>query len=1143
MVNSHCYPPTPMMRSSSSLTVLLLVVVTIGCSCNIGANAFAPGRSKGSGGAGSSNGSISAGGTTSSTTSSTAITTTALLNTYLLQVEEMSRNRELGDLSPFSATLINGAETTVAPDRNGKAAVSVYPVARDRNGKAAVYPVARDRNGSTAGAQDRNGSTAGAPDRNEKAVPDNNNNSTIENGLGVGDAVSTQYDQMLFQMNLEARDAMHRMKMGNIQAANAKQTAEMQTKLEKMANEHENYKLAIQREKEEAARYAEQKQADLLKQSAWLEMSVEEQKEAARQDKVKAQENWKKRMALEAALSSLEKEYAAASKKWKEAAALPERARVQDQATAAKKLQAMNAAVDKQEDEKLAMLTRYQKELEAKDAVFRNQIADLQEAKLKEVRALETKLEKMANDWQEFKLESHREHMVTSQSADNKLQATTNQITMLQTSLEEQKRVTYQQEIKAKEHYEKRLEAQAELAQLQKDYAKAVQDWDTTLEKTQDARAKDQAATAKQLEAMQKEVQVTEQEKVQRQLDFQRELAARDTMHRNTIGNLQAEKAREIQALQSRSEKMASELQDVKLVNQRQASSAVQAAEKQKDALAQQVANLQTALAKQEQATKQQSLNAQEFWEKRMSLEDNLSELQKDYSNAVEEWEVAYQLEQNKRAADQATAASQLQAMQEQVQFKEQEKMQLQLDMQRDAAAKEQVHRDKFNSLQTAKAAEIQALQRRLEKMSNEWQAFELSTQKQQVAARQAAGEKEGALQQVITNLQSTLEAQKEATKEEGIKAKENWTKRMESEAELSQLQKDYAKAVEKWEVANILENKARVKDQVVAASQMHALQAKGQAEEQEKRLQRELAAKDALYLNKIALMEAMKGKEIQALQSRLETLANELQDYKLSSHHEHVKTTTAVAQEKDALSQQIANLQTTLRNQEKGTADQSQKVQMYLDQRVELEAQLKQFQRESQQALQTLEAAYVREQKANADNQATAVQRLSVVETEARRKLWEARSGGREVSERVRIDLTSRLVRKEKEILEAKITLSDREDLITKWSAERASARTMALHAVQLVKMRIVSRISRFKNRVQQGAVDRSSQSRQNILSEWRAAWESAHILARETGKVLMSGSMVLLLFTPVASTVVCEKVSDASWKIKARWSAANAD
>jgi hypothetical protein len=992
-----------------------------------------------------------------------------------------------------------------------------------------------------------NGVTTNGVAVNSAAVPVNGAavNGAVLNGvaangaLGVGTAVSTQYDQMLFQMNLEARDAMHRMKMGNVLAANAKQTEEMQSKLEQMAKEHEDFKLAAQREREQAAAAAAEKQALQLRDSARLAMSVEEQKEAARQDKVKAQENWKARMELEAALSKLEKEYAAASKNWKEAAAVPERARVQDQAAAAKKLQAMHAVQDKQDEEKLAMLTRYQKELTAKDAVFRNKIGDLQEAKLKEIRTLETRLEKMANDWQAFKLESHRELMVTSQSADKKLQATTNQITMLQTSMEEQKRLAHQQEIKAQEHFEKRLEAQAEVAQLQKDYAKAVQDWNTASKKTQEDRAKDQAAAAQQLEAIQKAVQLTEQGKVQLQLDFQRELAAKDTMYRTMNENLQTEKTRDMQALQSRLEKMTSELRDVKLLNQRQSSSAAQAAEKQKDALAQQVANLQAALTKQEQATKQQSSNAQEFWEKRMTLEDSLSELQKDYSKAIKDWEVAYQLEQQKRTADQATAASQLRAVQEQVQVKEQDKMKLQLDMQRIAAATEKMHRDKFNSLQTAKAAEIQAMQVKLEKMSNE-----LSSKKQQVAARQAVGaEEEGALQQVITNLKSTLEMQKEATKEEGLKAKENWTKRMESEAALSQLQKDYANAVEKWEVTKELEHKARLKDQVVAASQMHTLQSQKQGEEQEKLLQRELAAKDALYRNKIGYMEASKAKDIEVLQSRLVTLSKELQDYKLSSHREHVNANTALVKEKDALSQQVANLQTVLLNREKETKDQSQNVQVYSDQRVELEAQLAQFQRESQQALQTLEAAYVREQKANTDNQATAAQRLMSADTEARRKLWDARSEGREGSERVRINLTSRLVQKEKEILQAKIALSDREDLITKWSAERSSAKTMALHAVQLVQMRIVSRISRFKNGVQQGAIDRSSRSRQSIKSEWRAVLDSVRISARETGKLLISGSKVLLLFTPVASTVVFEKVSDFSWSVRNRWAAAFAD
>jgi hypothetical protein len=297
------------------------------------------------------------------------------------------------------------------------------------------------------------------------------------------------------------------------------------------------------------------------------------------------------------------------------------------------------------------------------------------------------------------------------------------------------------------------------------------------------------------------------------------------------------------------------------------------------------------------------------------------------------------------------------------------------------------------------------------------------------------------------------------------------------------------------------------------------------------------------LYQNKLGLMEASKAQEIKDLQSRLAILSNELQDYKLSSHQEHVQANTAVVQERDSLAQQVANLQTTLRGQETVTNDQSQNVQMYLDQRLKLEAELTQVRQESQQALQTLEAAYARDKKANAENQAAVEKRFYSFDNEARMKVRQAQSEGRQESERVRIDLTNRLVEKDKEILQAKITLSDREDLIMKWSSERASARSMALHAVQLVQMRIVSRISRFKNRVQQGAAERSARSRSNIVGEWRAALESTGILARETGKVIKSGSKVLFLFTPFASGVVCETVSDISCKTKSRWKRAMAD
>lgn len=1024
--------------------------------------------------------------------SSTCTSTTALLNTYLRQVEELSFVVANGDTSHA-----NGVVVGVAPYRNGKSL---------------------------------------QPQEPEIVAP------------GAGG--STQYDRMLLEMNAEAREALY-----NLQAANAEEVQALQSSLEKMANEYQDYKLAMDRNEVRANEMDEKRQVDLEVKQERLEITLEQQKQAKKQEMLKAQEHWQERMKLEAALSGLEKEFALASKNWKGTVSREQRARVQDQAAAAKKLQAIQAVESTKDDEKIELQLKYQKELAAKDAIYRNRVDDLQATKVKEIRALEARLDKMANDWQNFKFDTNTQHVTASKSMEKKLQATTNQITALQTALEEQKRVTRQEELKTKEHWESRLETQAELEQLQKDFATAVHDWDTAFEREQDARTKDQAVSVGELEVMQKQVRLTEQDKLQVQQDFQRELAAKDTTYRDTIGNLQAEKAREIQVMQSRLEKTTSELQDVKLTSKRQELAVVQAADKQKDGLTQQVANLQASLAQQKEATKQEGLKAQEFWQTRMSLEGNLSELQKDYVKAVQDWEVACEHEQQARVNDQTTAASQLLAVQEQLEMKDQEKMKLQLDMQRDLATKDKVYGDKISSLQAAKAKEIQSLQTRLEKASNDWQDYKLSSNRQQIAASQTAGEKEGVMQQLIANLRITLEEQKEATKHEGQKAAENWNKRMESEVELSQLQRDYAKAVQKWEDAYELEQKARAKDQVVAASQMYALQAQGKANENEKQglkeqLQRELAAKDALHRNKIGFIEASKAKEVQDLQSRLEALATDNQEYKLSSHREFVEANKAAEQHTDALSQQIVNLQTTLVKQKDATHEDSQKVQEYLDQRLKLEAQLLQFQRESQETLQTLEYAYAREQKVHADYQAASAQKLNSVDSDGRKKVQEARREGRAISERVRIDLTSRLVLKEKEVLQAKITLSDREDLIAKWSADRVSIRAMMSNSIQLVKMRIGSRVTRFRNRIQQrgnriqqGAVVSSSRNGQTIVSEWTAARDSVKIMARETGTVLKSGAKAALFLTPVVLGIMCEMASEVSCRTQQRLAAANAD
>jgi hypothetical protein len=115
-----------------------------------------------------------------------------------------------------------------------------------------------------AGASDANELVVGvAPDRNGKTQP-----RSKETVAGP----STQYDKMLIRMDIAAREAMdiaarealHTTKMGRMKAANAKEVQSLQSRLEKMAKDYQDYKVTTHRHQVvQANQMAEKRQADL----------------------------------------------------------------------------------------------------------------------------------------------------------------------------------------------------------------------------------------------------------------------------------------------------------------------------------------------------------------------------------------------------------------------------------------------------------------------------------------------------------------------------------------------------------------------------------------------------------------------------------------------------------------------------------------------------------------------------------------------------------------------------------------------------------------------------------------------------------------------------------------------------------------
>jgi hypothetical protein len=220
------------------------------------------------------------------------------------------------------------------------------------------------------------------------------------------------------------------------------------------------------------------------------------------------------------------------------------------------------------------------------------------------------------------------------------------------------------------------------------------------------------------------------------------------------------------------------------------------------------------------------------------------------------------------------------------------------------------------------------------------------------------------------------------------------------------------------------------------------------------------------------------------------------------NTHHlEGVGSVILADQKQEALSKQIANLEIAMEEQKEGVPVDVQKKEDFRQERQGLETELSLLQAQFETARQELEAA--REHEA---------QTVNAVETEARRKIRKARSEGREVSERVRIDMTKRLSTKEQEIKQAKASLAQKEDIIEQWSAERVSIKRLMGQAWNIVKSRSNVR----KERMKKKAAEDSARNKAAISSEWSTTRESAKILTMHLARLITSFVKALLYCTP---------------------------
>jgi chromosome segregation ATPase len=214
------------------------------------------------------------------------------------------------------------------------------------------------------------------------------------------------------------------------------------------------------------------------------------------------------------------------------------------------------------------------------------------------------------------------------------------------------------------------------------------------------------------------------------------------------------------------------------------------------DAFSEALASSEAALHDQAEVTKIKEQATQELSKKCTESERELSRLKKDFAKTTQQWEEAHALVQESRAREEAAATQKLEIWETRVNATEHDKANLQLAFQDDVATAEALYQERVRDLKAAKDREVKTLQTRLEEMAIAWQDYKCTTHEQHSAANQAVLKERDDLSQQISNLQSVLQEQKEATRAEGARADDLWQKHTGLEHELSQLKNDSDKAV-----------------------------------------------------------------------------------------------------------------------------------------------------------------------------------------------------------------------------------------------------------------------------------------------------------------------------------------------------------
>jgi myosin heavy subunit len=271
-----------------------------------------------------------------------------------------------------------------------------------------------------------------------------------------------------------------------------------------LANYWQTFKSTTQQELVSGKEASKQEIKSLTRQLSKLQMDLQKQK-ATNQRGSAVDETRTEVLALEAELLQQQKDAEKDAKDREGAYKYESAARARDQAAGIERMQTIGEQNLKQVTAEMMQLQReLQNELAEQDTMYLTKIAAIDADNAGEIQALQARLQKVTNQYQDYKLTTDARQQVPGdiQTTNENYDALVQENLTLQTTLNEKNEATKQQDVKAQDFMKLFESLEEELPQFGKDLEQTVEGMQATYELKREGQAEDKSSPAKTLKEL-----------------------------------------------------------------------------------------------------------------------------------------------------------------------------------------------------------------------------------------------------------------------------------------------------------------------------------------------------------------------------------------------------------------------------------------------------------------------------------------------------------------------------------------------------------------------------------------------------------------------------------------------------------------